>query len=273
MIIVCSGTDTYRAREKARELVEAFRKKHDPSGFSTESTEGITDLKSLLPRLGTASIFTQKKMVRADGCLKKLKLADVKILVSTLKHDSDNTILLSLEEKIDPKAIEELKKGSFFHYPFETLSGDKFTRWLMERAASFNLSREVILNIAAYTDGDPWYAINEMRKNAAVEQVSGHKIGIEESEFQIADAFLAGQQARGKIYHYENYGIFGLIYKQLITHIKVNSGQTAGVLPFLVRKMRQIKCPNARQVYKKILLAMVLSRSGLAKESELDSTM
>jgi hypothetical protein len=273
MIIVCSGSDTYRAREKARELVDAFRKKHDPRGLSTESAEGITDLKSLLPRLGTTSMFTKKKMVRADGCLKKLKLAEVKILVSSLKNDAEDTILLSLEEKVDPKITEELKKGSFFHYPFETLNGDKFARWLMERAASFNLSREVILSIAAYTDGDPWYAINEMAKHAVMEQGVGQKVGVEEGEFQIVDAFLAGGKSRTKIYNHENYGIFGLIYKQLITHIKVNSGQTAGVAPFLVRKMRQIKCPNARQVYKKILLAMVLSRSGLAKENELDSTM
>jgi hypothetical protein len=34
MIIVCSGPDTYRAREKARELTAAFREKHDPQGLA-----------------------------------------------------------------------------------------------------------------------------------------------------------------------------------------------------------------------------------------------
>lgn len=273
MIIVCSGPDTYRAREKTRELVEAFRKKHDPSGLSTELAEGITDLKALLSRLSTASIFTRKKMVRADGCLKKLKPAEIKILVSSVKHDSENTILLSLEEKIDPKAMDELKKESFFHYDFKTLGGDKFVKWLIERAATFNLDRESISRIAAYTDGDAWYAINEMMKNAVLKQDAGQRIGNNESEFQIADSFLLGVGYRRKIYENENYGIFGLIYKQLITHIKVNSGQTAGVLPFLVRKMRQIKNSNANQACKKIILALVLSRSGLAKENELDSLL
>src|SRR5262245_59678086 len=96
MLLICAGPDTWRTREKARELQAAFIAKHDPQGVSTNVLPDA-DFSAILNALGTSSLFAQKRFIRVNGLFEKLKIADVRALAKRLEADADQSILVTLE--------------------------------------------------------------------------------------------------------------------------------------------------------------------------------
>lgn len=275
MIIVCSGPDTFRAREKARELVAAFRAKHDPQGLSTEVVDGEDGIDAVFSRLGAASLFSRKRMVRADGILGKLKIADVRKLAEKLKADGDLTVVLTVEA--DPpldKALEALKAAKCFHYPHPLLSGATFRAWLRERAEADGVKAVVVDAIADRFEGDSWAAIQELRKQAVypqpVEAASEAGGGV----FEIAEAAMKqdpGWRRRLALSKDEN--AMPIVVSQFRSYFRVKDGASRGLHPFVVKKLGWLKAVIHPDRFISILRAHAASRSGLATGEEADALL
>jgi len=274
MIVICSGPDTYRARERARELVSAFREKHDPEGLSIDAIDGNVGLPVLLSRIGSASLFTKKKMVRADGCLTKMKIADVRTLASRLKDDADATILLTVEtEPPDKKILDALKDAPCHHYPFAQATGSAFKTIVRSIAASMRVSDDSADLVAEATDGDTWQAVSELMKQAAnPSENMGREMASEYSAYDIADEFI---RPNGKWRAMEMDsgpdGILNAFLSQSRAVIRVRDGMAEGLHPFVVRKLQRMTFAPSAKTLSQTIAALVTNRSSLSIGTEWDS--
>ncbi|MFH2232335.1 MAG: hypothetical protein ABII13_04180 [Patescibacteria group bacterium] len=276
MIIVCSGPDTYRAREKARELVAAFRNKHDSEGLATEIIDGTEGITALLSRLGSASLFVKKKIVRADGCLDKMKFADVRILASKLQADKDNTVILTVEDK-EPvkKTLDALKIAPLFHYEHPVQMGYAFKNWVREQAGKFGVDTRTADRIGEYTDGDSWFAMSEIQKQSAnLHDVDLKKCFGDASVFDIADAVLSEAKTwRTKLADFKDEGSLNVVLAQMRSYTRADEGFTDGLHPYVVKKMRVLSVSESEKRFLCTLRAMVLSRSGYSGTNETESIL
>lgn len=273
MIIICSGPDTFRARTKARELVAAFRDKHDPQGLSYETIEGVEGASVLLSRLASGSLFAAKKMIRADGCLAKMPLADVSALATRLMKDGDQTIVLTVEEEPPvSKILDALKTAPLFHYPFPVQAGAAFKGWVRERAKKVGIPFSVADAIADYAAGDSWLAVQELSKQAAdPKNFEGTKDPHAGTVFEVADAVLSRSPGwRSKLDDFQDVNSLGVALSQLRSYIKIQDGMTAGIHPYVVKKMRGMKIADAKKRMSEILYAMIASRTSLGDEEEVE---
>ncbi|MFH1973539.1 MAG: hypothetical protein ABIK13_02945 [Patescibacteria group bacterium] len=276
MIVICSGPDTFRARERMRGLVEAFRTKHDAEGFSMETIDGRQGLSPLLARLSSASLFTRKKLVRADGCLTKMKIADVRILAAKLKTDGDATILCTLEDDSpDAKALVALKEAPCHLYPFPVMSGREFRLWVRKRAEAEGVTRDVADAIATSAAGDSWIAVNEIAKASAYPTfVAVNAPTSYSSSFDVVDAYLRESPSwRSTFADALTDASIPLVVSQSRSQARVADSATEGMNPYVIRKMQGIRCLNPAMKLERALQTLVLGRSGYLSGEEWQNTL
>ena len=277
MIIVCSGPDTYRARVKAQELVAAFRVKFDPNGLAYDVLEDAGDSAALLSRIGSASLFSQKKMLRADGCLAKMKIADVRSLASKLAADKDQTILLTLEEDEPPaKTLEALKDAPIHHYPHPTQVGAAFRTWVRSIATSMHIDSTTADKIAEYTDGDSWLASTELQKARAGvgDFVKPNQSGGPKTIFDAADMVLMRTKGwKTAILDFVSDGLVPTALSQVRSFLRIRDRWTDGIHPYVVKKLSSSRISDAEHSLRRLHLAFIGSRSGLHDETEGESLL
>lgn len=247
MLILCSGPDTYHARKKARELVAAFRQKHDPTGYSTE-VMASSDLMALLAKLGAPSLFAAKRLIRCDGLLDSLKIAEVRQLVKRLEGDQESTIILSVEdEPSTPKTLKEFEKIKLVHYQSPLLTGTKFASAVASRAVELGVSDRLAQEVARRTDGDMWLAEHELEKASAnpntqfVQRVE--EVG---TVFDAADAFLQQRQGwRALAAGFPDESMVSILATQSRTFSRVRDGETVGVHPYVAKKLSSMRTSDA----------------------------
>jgi hypothetical protein len=275
MIIVCAGPDTYRAREKARELVAAFRTKHDPNGLATDVIDGSEGLPALLSRLAGGSLFATKKLIRADGCLEKMKIADVRTLAARLEADHDNTIVLTVEEESpNAKTLDALKIAPLFHYPFEMQAGAAFRAWVRKEAATRGVVSETADVIAMHADGDSWLALHELEKQAVHPQNALASVSDTRTIFSVADAIIsASPKWRTELSTFGEDGAISVGLGQARSFIEVRDGHADSVHPYVARKLASMRIPQAEERTAQLLRGFLSSRSGLSAGSETETLL
>lgn len=276
MLILCSGPDTWHARRKASELVDAFRKKHDPQGLSTEVVRSPVDPKTLLNQLGTPSLFSQKRMIRCEGLLDGLKIADVRALAKRLEDDADDTILLSIEqEPPSAKVISEFSEIQFFHYDYPLLTGLSFWKWCSARALELGVSPQSAEQIAQRIDGDAWLAEQELMKCAANPNAPFGEIETDEgSVFDLADRFLTERVGwRESLARAEDDQVSVVLVSQSRAALRVKDGETGGIHPYVAKKISQLRIPSPSKKLMRALFALVGIRQGVANAEEIQTQL
>jgi hypothetical protein len=273
MIIICSGPDTYRAREKARELVAAFRKKHDLQGFSTESIDGTSGLSPVLSRLGGASLFTNKKLIRCDGLMNTIKIAEVRTLSAKLGSDKDQTILITVEEESpNDKVLKALESAPLFHYSFPKLVGSEFRKWVSEKARALGVSQSIAEKISELTDGDSWYAVSELEKQSACSHDVTGAVQVDENIFFVAEKILThGNGWRKYLADTKDESLISISLSQSRSAIRVRDGQLEGLHPYQAKKLSQLRNFNGEKTFLTLLRAHVASRASLSSGKETET--
>ncbi len=245
MFILCSGPDTFHARKKARELVAAFRHKHDPTGYSTEIMPcgAMHELPLLLAKIGAPSLFALKRMIRCDGLLDTLKIAEVRQLAKRLEGDQESTIILSVEH--DPPAEKILKEFvgiKLVHYHSALLTGAKFVAAVIRRANEIGVSEQLAREIARRTDGDTWLAEQELMKLAACTNAPLVEAGVNNGTiFDIADKFLRRTDGwRASIANQTGDQILPALISQTRAALRVRDKATAQLHPYMVKKLSSV---------------------------------
>lgn len=274
MIIICSGPDTFRAREKARDLVKAFRKKHDPTGLSVDVIDGTDGIKPLLERLGAGSLFAPKKLIRADGCLEKMNIADVRTLASRLAADADATVVLTVEtDAPDKKTIDALKNAPCHLYAFPIQTETAFRAWVRARAAAMGVSDAIADIVGEAAEGDSWQAVAELQKQSASSQEFGRTSSGDASVYEIAERFISGGAWRKTLMETTPENALTTFLSQMRACLRVQDGAVAGLHPYLAKKMQRVRPKSGNERFRDVLAAMVSSRSSLAIGDEWDSVL
>lgn len=272
MLIVCSGPDTYSARQKARELQQAFRDKFDVSGYSTEVLE--PSLAQILNRLSAPSFFSTKRFLRIDGLLDALKIAEVRTLVARLAADNDQTIVVTVEDEApNEKVLAECKKAPFFHYPHPLLTGQAFVAWCTKQAQQVGATAKDAQDVARACDGDTWLAIQELTKRAANPNATIIQAGAEDiSIFEAVDACVLGRAGwRVVVADADQDQFMVTLVSQTRSLLRIHDGETMGIHPFLVKKMARSDVKRGSELFTHASRAIVATRTGLAQSSETES--
>lgn len=275
MLIVCTGPDTYSARQKARELMQAFRDKYDPSGFSTEILNSPS-LQDILNRLSAPSFFSSKRFIRADGLLASLKTAEVRTLVARIAADNDQTVLLTVEDEVpNEKVVGECKKAPFFHYAYPLLSGREFVAWCTKQADRLGATAKDAQEVAQQTEGDPWLAVQELSKRSANPQATIVPVGGEDvSTFEAVDACLLGRPNWRTVASQADQDPFLMtLVGQARSLIRTHDGETAGIHPFVVRKFSRVNVAHGSDMFLHSAMSLVATRTGLGTSTETQSVL
>ncbi|MFA6429504.1 MAG: hypothetical protein WCV84_03330 [Patescibacteria group bacterium] len=280
MLILCTGPDTFRAQEKALELVQAFQQKHDIGGSSIESfTSGKDAVKALLERINTPSLFSPKRLIRVSDLLTDVPKAAVSPLVQALSRDSEQVIVISTEEKMPPEVTMKQFAGipKLVTYEFVIQRGSAFTKWAWEQACKLNISDQGFVRILAeICDGDAWLLHNELVKVAAGNR-ERPEVGFASSKFELADRYLDGGTHTYDFVSERDAPEQALstLIQQARASIRVRDKDTDGIHPYVLKKM-QASAKNRKDGEKRLALllrALILQRVGYGNEEEVSALL
>lgn len=252
MLILCCGPDTYRATQRARELEDAFRTKHDPSGTSIErfdSGKGAVD--EVIERSLTVSLFSPMRFIRVDGLIEFCPKAKAKALANALGKDSERVIVVSIEREkpaaIDLKPYADVPKLMVSEYPLQ--QGKAFSDWVKQAGLLLGVTDvNALSKLARVCDGDAWLASNELLK-LAVGGVSEVVLEQESNFYQQADVLLRGDASR--------YNVLSTVSGEKLSY------------PLLQQSISSVdRSKRASEVVASAILMRLLSRSGLCDADE-----
>ncbi len=273
MLLVCSGEDSYRAIEKARDLEAAFKLKYDPTGSAIDRlTPGKEGVDALLSGLATSSLFSPRRFIRVDGLLTSCPSAKAKALVSSLERDVDSTIVVTVEEgELTQKALKGYARLSkFHHYEFAPLSPAPFLKWATEFSSKQAVTdRRIIQAIADASRGNTWAFVNELMKV----RVGGELVtstGNEPSVYDVIDQFLTSRPDRWtRLRRFDNADeVTAKVVNQARSLVLVQSGHTTGIHPYVAQKLSRMHVDDPTLAFNKLATVFVWSRTSQASADE-----
>ncbi|HLD18245.1 MAG TPA: DNA polymerase III subunit delta [Patescibacteria group bacterium] len=257
MIILVTGTDTFRSKEKVEELHQAFQKKFDPSGFNfssfPENSGKIPTPADVFQQACSAPFLAERRMVVIHNLLEEKKKNTEKSWIEVCARVPASTILLFWEDT----GVGELAKKSFFvqitslpetiAYDFPLLQGRELERWIATRIRTLNATAEpnAIRALADRVGSDLWRMDGELKKlTAYVPGLPLTKSNVEElviSQFpsRVFDFMDAVATRRGslavQLLEKERLAgtADGMIFHLLVRHVRLLLGASAfrGELP------------------------------------------
>jgi hypothetical protein len=278
MLILCSGEDSYRALEKARELEAAFKQKYDPSGAAVDRLpSGKEGVEALLVAATGGSLFSSRRFFRVDGVISSCPKGRLDALVKTLERDVENTIVVTVEEgEATPKLLKPFTSlQKFIHYPFAPQPPAAFLKWATDHAKKQGVSDvSAVKKIADTSLGDSWVFVNELNKwragsgsLAALGMTNGTS---EVTVYDVIDRLLARRTDRWSAVR--SFDDANAVVASLITQARswvlVRSGQTAGVHPYVAQKLARLQSGDPAETYVRLATAFAWSRTGRANADE-----
>lgn len=282
MLILCSGEDSYRALEKARELEAAFKQKYDPTGSSVDRLpSGKEGVEALLVAATGSSLFSTRKFFRVDGILSSCPKGRLDALLKTLDRDVENTIIVTVEEgEATPKSLKPFAAlQKFIHYPFASQGPAAFLKWGQEFAKKQGVSDiSIVKALADSAGGDSWIFVNELAKwraggrpltthDASLGMANG---GREVTVYDVIDRLLTGRADRWssvRMFDDAN-AVMASAVTQARALLLVRSGYTTGIHPYVAQKFSRMRDGDAADVYVRLATAFAWSRTGRANADE-----
>ena len=276
MFILLSGTDSYRAIERARFYEDGYRKKYDEGGMSVEHlSSGKEGIDRILSSVGSASLFSSRRFFRADGIVTSCPNDRRKQLLHVLSRDPEMTVVVCVEEdeltKKDLAGFDALP--SFLHQTFEPLSPSEFLKWAMSFAKQFapmsiGVDQKVVRLVAQAVQCDSWAFSTEYLK-----VVNGGAAGSsseDEQIYAVIDAYLATRNNRRTVSRRfdDAAQILASVVSQTRSFALVKSGHGIGIHPYVVQKLSRLSSSSPDERYRSLVSAMIFSRTGLASAEE-----
>lgn len=287
MLLLCIGPDTFRAQEKAHELEAAFKQKYDPAGSSVERiAPGKEAVDEIVQRANTTSLFSPRRFMRTTDLLKDCSKTKQAALIQALSRDSENVIVVSVES--EPLSATTMKAFSgeagpagekipkIIKYEFPEQEGTAFRNWLTELAKRIGVKdQSAVDQIAEATDGDSWFAWNELLKLAAGGQTEAKRAELSPTIYLYAEQFLQNQTRWHTALMNEDISsqLLTTLVSQARAALRVRDGATEDLHPYVVKKMRIIKYNNLEALFARSLVSLLAQRAGYGTEDEVAATM
>lgn len=272
MFILCSGTDSYRAIERARFYEDGYRKKYDEKGISVEHLpSGKEGVDRILSSVGSASLFSSRRFFRADGLISSCPKDRRKHLLNVLARDPEMTVVVCVEEdemtKKDLTGFDALP--SFLHQTFEPLSPSEFLKWATAFAKQFGeVNQNIVRFVAQAVQCDSWAFSTEYVKvlNGGVSGSASE----DEQIFAVIDAYVSKRKDRRAAAHRfdDAAGILAGVVSQTRSFALVKSGHGNGIHPYVAQKLSRLSSSSPDERYRSLVSALIFSRSGFASAEE-----
>lgn len=169
MIIFIYGEDTYRLKEKTREIVEEYRKVHK-NGLSlkfVDFSKDESDIDSLKNDMRQVSMFKEKKLIVIGNPFLNIDI-EKKVLEEAKNYAKSSDLFLFFNEG------EVKKSSSLFKFlvknakcqEFSLLKGLKLKNWAEKQFILFKskVNPIALQKLLFYTGNDLWRLNNEIKK-------------------------------------------------------------------------------------------------------------
>ena len=218
MLIFIYGQDGYRSRQKMRELVDAFRKKHDPSGLNIARIDGTkTTADELGAAVNTPGFLSSRRMVVVDDLLtsKRGREEIEGQFVPLFKNHLDSTVIVLRDDlsedkvKAHPvrKSLAGAPKDKVVDYHFAPLERREVVWWINDevKRRSVTIEPKAAELLAALVGNDLWRLSSELDKltaQAGGKPILARDVGemvrgtVEENIFAFVDAVAARDLGR-----------------------------------------------------------------------------
>ncbi|HWQ99979.1 MAG TPA: hypothetical protein VN397_04000 [Candidatus Methylomirabilis sp.] len=273
MLLVCSGEDSYRALEKARELEAAFKLKYDPAGSAVDRLAfGKEGVDALLSSLAAASLFAPRRFFRVDGLLSSCSKDKQKALVKSLERDVDSTIVVTVEEgELSQKIVKPFEcLQKFKQYEHAPLSPALFLTWATQYAAKYGMTdTQIVRSLAAFAQGDTWLFVNEFHKCLAGGELNALQ-GKEPTVYDVIDLFLQSRADRwSALRRFDDVNaVIAMIVHQARSLTLVQAGFSTGIHPYVAQKLVRMRITDAPSRYADVATAFVWARTGNTNADE-----
>ncbi len=191
MLLFLYGPDTYRSREKLREIEEECRKAQGTAcrvrDFDCEHDE-FADFQN---ELEIRSLFEQKKFIVLRNVFQNTEFEKSLIAFKErLLEMKDSSVVVFQEQEIKAKSKNALYEFLQKHarvQEFTVLSGLELQKWIQREFERYQVSpsSDVVTWLARSIGGDLWRLSHEIRKLVAFQKSSNQPSAIQQSDIQM----------------------------------------------------------------------------------------
>jgi len=181
MLLFLHGSDTFRSRQKLKELTDKFKKEVDPQGYNLSTfIGGQVEFGKIMDALHASPFMANKRMIVIEE-LSKLKLSDKEQESLLLQIDNvleDETILIIWEGALGKR---DLKKKLFtavqktkYILPFESWNAQQIAGWINQELQQVGITIDgAALQYLSLAIGENlWQASSEKNKLIAYAQAN-----------------------------------------------------------------------------------------------------
>ncbi|MEA2113401.1 MAG: DNA polymerase III subunit delta [Patescibacteria group bacterium] len=268
MLILLYGEDTYRLKEKLKEIVSGYKNKHQ-SGLSFARFEGENlDFDKFKEKVESVSMFSEKKLVILENPFSEKDFPKTFFKYAgknKLKNNQDVIIVLYQEGKLAAAALK--RKVNMFE-EFVPLKGANLLNWIKKEVTRNNgiINGEAVYELSARVGNNLWQMSGEIDKLISYKKglsitkedvILLVKSGIDLNIFAAIDALAArNKKSALRFLHQhlnrgenENY-LFSMFVYQMRNLLKIKDlmekgvpfpslSQKSGLHPFVARKTSQ----------------------------------
>ncbi len=203
MIIFLYGEDSFRSRQKLKELKEKFLREVDPSGHSLITLNGETvTIEKIDEAVGASSLFARKRMIVVERLLINKNQTVFNSVLNYLKNNfiggekktkgetrnkrekkgKEGNILVVWDE-VNEEKVKKNKLGRFlvsqpYAYNFKPLSNTQAVAWVKHTVIKQGaiIQHQAAINLVSLFGSDLWALNNEIKKLVSYKrgQIVGH---------------------------------------------------------------------------------------------------
>ncbi len=285
MLILLYGEDTYRSRQKLKEIVGKYEAKHE-SGLSLAIfRDGDLNLDKIREKIEAVSMFDEKKLIILENLFQNKKNQEDFFNYAKkikLKDNQDIVIVIHQEGKL---AVSPFKNKLSMLEAFNSLEGVNLANWVKKEFEKNNIqvNPEVIKKLTAYVGKDLWQMSSEINKLASfgkdkkiVEEDVDLlvKASFDTNIFKTLDALAEKDKktALKLIHQHLNQGedefyLFSMLVYQVRTLLKLkdliekgtpyyNLAKKSGLHPYVVKKsssqLRNFSLEGLKKIYQRL---------------------
>jgi len=287
MIIVLTGPDTYRSRQRLHFYIEGYKKKYDPAGHTLTQLAGETlTVDKMKQALGGNSLLAKKRLIVIDRLQKNRSKTVASDVYKLLEQSGlEDIVLLFWDETTVPAGGRRTKSGGALRMPeakvevFDEMLAPEKSRWVITetKKRGGTITPEALDELLRLTAGNLWQLSSEIDK--LISYAAGRPIGLADVQalvtgqvssniFPLLDAVSERQAARATALLSDELASGSspqYVVSMLLRHLRLlvevrdnmerNAAGTAptGVHPFVFRKAsqqaKQFTGANLKQLY------------------------
>jgi len=167
MLIFLYGPDSYRSKQKLKEIINHYQKIHK-SGLNLRFFDGETlSFEDFRDEFQESSMFSEKKFFILKNIFLNQSLKE-KFLENIKKISDSRNIILFFEEREIPKndTFFKLLKEKAKFQEFELLEGQKLKNWIKKEVGKYQcqIDEMALEKLVEFVGNDLWRLSNEIKK-------------------------------------------------------------------------------------------------------------